>query len=279
MRKILISNLLTAVLALPLCSPAAAQETRTLPAPAQQADPHSTTSAEIFGGADYEEGNYGSNAKVETASARIGIGLRKGRVRLAAALPYVRTTAPIDVVVSQGGLFGTPLLGSTTNQTVRTRREGIGDAVIEAAYDLPAAGFIASVGAGLKLPTASRSKGLGTGKVDYAVNAQIARPLRGGITPFAAVSYTLVGKPDGFAVRNTVAASAGTRLALSSRTSATVSYSYEQSASRALADRQSVGVGLGVGLGRNLQLGLQGDAGLSRGAPDLKLGVRLGAGF
>lgn len=279
MRRILISSTLTAMFVLPLSSPAAAQEGRTLPVAGPQVEHRSSTSAEIFGGVDYEEGNYGSSAKLETASAKVGVGLRKGRVRLAAALPYVRTTAPIDVIVSQGGLFGTPLLGNTTNQTVRTRREGIGDAVIEAAYDMPAAGFIASVGAGVKLPTASRSKGLGTGKVDYAVNAEIARPLRGGITPFAAVGYTLVGKPDGFAVRNTLAASAGTRLALSSRTSATVSYSYEQSASRALADRQSIGVGLGVGLGSKLQLGLQGDAGLSRGAPDLRVGLRLGAGF
>lgn len=274
MRKFMISGVLTAALALP--QPASAQEPSAL-------GPHETpkgrTTAEVFGGVDYEQGTYGTGAKVETASAKIGVGLRKGRVRLAAAVPYVRTTAPIDVVVSQGGLFGSPLLGSSTSQTVRTRREGIGDAAIEAAYDVPAAGFIASLGAGVKLPTASRSKGLGTGKVDYAVNAEIARPLRGGITPFAAVGYTLVGKPEGFAVRNKLAASAGTRIALSSRASAAISYSYEQSAARALADRQSIGLGLGVGIARKLQLGLQGDVGLSRGAPDVKLGLRLGAGF
>lgn len=279
MQKLIKFSVLAIVLFVPLATPATARDARNVPASGPEVSARRDSSAEVFGGVDYEQGTYGTGAKVETASAKIGVGLRKGRVRLAAALPYVRTTAPVDVVVSQGGLFGAPLLGSSTSQTVRTRREGIGDTSIEAAYDLPAAGFIASLGAGVKLPTASHAKGLGTGKVDYAVNAQLARPLRGGITPFAAVGYTLVGKPEGFAVRNTVAASAGTRIALSSLASAVISYSYEQSAARSLADRQSIGLGVGVGIGKRLQLGLQGDAGLSRGAPDAKLGLRLGASF
>ncbi len=228
---------------------------------------------------DYQQGDYGTGAKVETVSTSVGVALRKGRVRLAAAVPYLRTTAPVDVVVSQGGLFGTPLLAIGSNQTARTSREGLGDASLQASYDLPVAGFVATLGGGVKLPTASRAKGLGTGKVDYGVNAQVVRTLRGGITPFASVGYTILGKPDGFAVRNTFSGTAGTRVALSSRAFAALSYSYEQSASQALADRQSIGVGLGVALGRKLQLGLQGEAGLSRGAPDVKLGLRLGAGF
>lgn len=252
-----------------------AQELQPQPRPSASTD----QSGEVFAGVDYQQGDYGTGAKVETVSTSVGIAMRKGRVRLGAALPYLRTTAPVDVVVSQGGLFGTPLLASGGNQTVRTRREGLGDATLQAAYDMPVAGFSASLGAGLKLPTASRAKGLGTGKVDYAVNAQVARPLGGGITPFAAVGYTILGKPDDFAVSNTLSGTAGTRVALSRGASAALSYSYEQSASQVLADRQSIGLGLGIAVGRKLQLGLQGDAGLSRGAPDMKVGLRIGAGF
>ncbi len=252
-----------------------AQELKPQPEAAAKAD----RSGEVFAGFDYQQGDYGTGAKVETISASIGIAVRKGRVRLAAAVPYLRTTAPVDVVVSQGGLFGTPLLASGNSQTVRTRREGLGDATLQAAYDMPVAGFTASVGGGLKLPTASRTKGLGTGKVDYAINAQIARAVGQSVTPFAAVGYTILGKPDGFAVRNTLAGTAGTRVALSTGTSAVLSYSYEQSASRTLADRQTVGAALGVALSRNLRIGLQGEAGLSQGAPDTKVGLTLGAGF
>ena len=236
-------------------------------------------SAEVFAGVDYQQGDYGSGAKVETVSTSVGVAVRKGRVRLGAAVPYLRTTAPVDVVVSQGGLFGTPLFATGRNQTARTSREGIGDATLQAAYDITVAGVATSLGGGVKLPTASREKGLGTGKVDYALNAQVGRTFNGGITPFAAVGYTITGKPEGFAVRNTLSGTAGTRVALLQKASASLSYSYEQSAAQSLADRQSLGLGLRVALGRKLQLGLQGEAGLSRGAPDMKVGVRIGAGF
>ncbi len=275
MRKNQIVAIFLAAAALPMSTHAFAQGQEMEPRPS----PRDHQSGEIFAGVEYEQGDYGTGAKVETVSTSVGAAVRKGRVRLAAAVPYLRTTAPVDVLVSQGGLLGTPLLFSGNNQTVRTRREGLGDATLQAAYDMPVAGFTTSLGGGVKLPTASRAKGLGTGKVDYAVNAQVARALRGGITPFASVGYTMLGQPDGFAVRNTLSGTAGTRVALSSGASAALSYSYEQSASRALADRQSIGAGFGVALGHKLQLGLQGEAGLSRGAPDMKLGLRLGAGF
>jgi len=275
MRTSPIIAILLAATVLPISTQASAQAQALGPRPS----PRDDQSGEVFAGVDYQQGDYGTGAKVDTVSTSVGVALRKGRLRLGAAVPYLRTTAPVDVVVSQGGLFGTPLLASGSNQTVRTSREGLGDATLQAAYDIPIGGFATSLGGGVKLPTASRAKGLGTGKVDYAVNAQVARPLRGGITPFASVGYTILGKPDGFAVRNTLSGTAGTRVALSSRTSAALSYSYEQSASQALADRQSIGLGLGIALGHKLNLGLQGDAGLSRGAPDVKLGLRLGAGF
>lgn len=269
--------LFLAAITLPIAAQPAAQAQEVGPEP--RTSPPNDQSTELFAGVDYEEGDYGTGAKVETISTSVGVAARTGHLRLAAAIPYLRTTAPADVVVSQGGLFGTPLLADESSQTVRTRREGLGDATLQAAYDLPVAGFIASVGGGLKLPTASRAKGLGTGKVDYAVNARVERALDEGITPFASVGYSILGKPDGFAVRNTLSAVAGTRVALSERGAAALSYSYEQSASQTLADRQSVGLGLGVALGRKLQLGFQGEAGLSRGAPDMKLGLQFGVGF
>ena len=89
----------------------------------------------------------------------------------------------------------------------------------------------------------------------------------------------MLGKPEGFAVRNTLSATAGTRVALSTGASAALSYSYEQSASQTLANRQSLGLGFGVALGRKVQFGVQGEAGLSRGAPDMKVGLRIDAGF
>ncbi|WP_188449808.1 transporter [Sphingomonas psychrolutea] len=247
--------------------------------PEQQPTTSNNKAGEVFATVDYQQGDYGTGAQVETVSTTLGVAVRKGRVRIAASAPYLRTTAPVDVVVSQGGLFGTPLLASSGSRTERISREGLGDATLQATYDVPLAGLSASIGAGLKVPTASRRKGLGTGKLDYAVNAQIVRPIGKRISPFAAVGYTIVGQPQGFAVRNTLSASGGARVALSSRANAALSYSFEQSASTSLPNRQSLGLGVGVSAGRRLNLGLQTEAGVSKGAPAVKLGVRIGAGF
>lgn len=254
---------------------AAAQELVLRPRPSASPD----GSGEVFGGAEYRRGDYGTGAKVETVATTVGVSVRKGRVRFGVAVPYVQTTAPVDVVLSQGGLFGTPLLASGRTDTRRTKREGLGDANVQMAYGLPIAGFAASLGAGLKIPTASRSKGLGTGKADYFVNAQVSRAIGGRVAPFASVGYKIIGKPDDVAVHNVLSGSAGARVGLGHGVDGILSYSYEQSATRALTDSQSVAVGLGVTLRPKLRVGIQGEAGLSRGAADTTLGLMIGAGF
>lgn len=235
-------------------------------------------SAEVSTAIVYSQGNYGTEDKFETLSVPVSVAVSAGRFRLGASLPYVRTTAPVGVIVSQGGLFGTPLFA--TNQTTQERasREGIGDLTLQASVDLPVAGFFTSLGTTVKVPTASTAKGLGTGKVDYGMFGQVARPM-GPITPFATIGYTILGKPDGFDVRNTFGGSAGARVDFGRRTFAAVSYSYEQAATRGLADRQMIGVGIGTGLSDRLRISIQGDAGLSHGAPDTSIAARIGFGF
>lgn len=240
--------------------------------------PASNRSLELSTGVIYQEGDYGTDDKFETLSVPVGISVSKGRFHFGASIPYLHTTAPVGVIISQGGLLGTPLFA--TNQTTqgRTSRSGIGDLTLRAAVDLPVAGFATSLGTSIKLPTASTAKGLGTGKVDYSLTGQVARPM-GAITPFAAVSYTILGEPEDFDVRNTLGGSAGARVSLGRRAFAAVSYSYEQSATRTLADRQSLGVGIGAALTDSLRISLQGDAGLSQGAPDTSIAARIGFGF
>src|SRR3546814_10102648 len=79
--------------------------------------PRDNQATEVFVSLDYQQGDYGTDSKVETVSTSVGVAARIGRVRLGAAVPYLRTTAPVDVVVSQGGLFGTPLLAKDRKST------------------------------------------------------------------------------------------------------------------------------------------------------------------
>jgi len=136
----------------------------------------------------------------------------------------------------------------------------------------------AFVAGNVKVPTASREKALGTGEFDYGVTGQVSRQF-GRAIPFASATYTVVGEPEGFDVRNTLAASVGTQLVVSDASSVTVSYAYDGSASTDIANRQSVGLGVETGLSSNLRLGLEARAGVSADAPDARLGLRVGIGF
>lgn len=266
-----------ALLALPIAliaSSAFAQEQR--PAELSQEDAD-ITQFRLVAGADHATGEF-AGQEYETQSVSVGVGVTSGRFDASVTVPYVSTSAPEDLIVSQGGLLGTPLLASGQTETREVRRSGLGDVSVQASYALPLGDLNASVGGSVKLPTASREEGLGTGEVDLGLSANVSHRV-GDLVPFAGVGYTIVGEPEGFDVRNTLAGTAGSHVLLGGSSALSLSYNYEQSRTRDIGDRQSVGVGFGTNVASNLRLGVEGSAGLTENAPDTQLGVRLGIGF
>lgn len=262
-------------LILPLvAAPALAQDAADQTAPRQD---DTETEVTFLVGSDYVTGDI-NGQDYETTSVSAGIAARAGRFSLSATLPYVITSAPEELIVSHGGLFGTPLFSQPTTQTNTVTREGIGDLALQAGYQLPLGSVNAFVAGNVKVPTASREKALGTGEVDYGVSGQLSRRF-GDAIPFVTAGYTFTGEPEGFDVRNTVSGAAGSHFVLGRASLATLSYNYEQSASQEVNDRQSLGLGLATELASKLQLGVNARAGLSEDAPDASLGVSLGLGF
>lgn len=229
---------------------------------------------EISSGIDFESGDFGTQADIEKTTVPLTVNVEKGRFRASAQLPWVRVTAPANVIAPTGPL-GLPILIDPTRPSTRTTRQGLGDLRMNAAYDLPVPGFFASVRTGAKLPTASADKGLGTGKVDYSVGADVAKPL-GAVTPFAGVTYTIAGDPDGFDLRNSFSGRAGAAVRLGKATTAQVGYAFAQNPLEAGDDDQRVVGGLNAAVGKSLSLGIYGSGGLSDGAPDISGGVTLG---
>lgn len=253
-----------------LASPALAQQSA-----ASQSEPRESDSdVTLLAGADYVSGDL-NGQEYETTFVSAGVAARVGRLTLSASLPYVVTSAPEDLIVSQGGLFGTPLFAQPTTQTQRITREGIGDLSLQAGYQLPLGSVDAFIAGNVKVPTASREDGLGTGETDFGVSGQLSRRF-GDVVPFVSAGYTFTGEPEGFDVRNTLSGSAGSHFVLGRQSLATLSYNYEQSATQIVEDRQSVGVGLSTGLSPRLQLGLNARAGVSADAPDASVGMSLG---
>jgi hypothetical protein len=247
------------------------------PAVAQQrAEPVSrpgNARAEPSLGAEYETGGYGTGQRIKRRSAVAGARLVKGRVILSASLPYTQVDAPGNVVTGGGGLFGLPIIVDPTRPATHTRRRGVGDLRLGAAWVAPLKAVDLAAYGQVKLPTAKA--GLGTGKVDYAVGVEVSKPL-GAVTPFANVTHTMPGSPDGYRLRDTVAAQAGLSAALGSGISGQVAYGYAQSTAAALSDEQRLSMRLTTGVSSRLSLSVHGGAGLSKSAPDATAGVQLG---
>jgi opacity protein-like surface antigen len=262
---------LFAAAAAALSSPLAARQAENPAAEQQEA---SSTAVELTAGVEYQEGRYGTAGKVEMLSAPVALRVATGRLQFGATLPYVRTSAPGNVV-GGGGLLGLPPIVDPTRPATRQRREGLGDLKLAAAYTVPSSHIGLTFTGQVKVPTASAAKGLGTGEADYALGAEISRQF-GAVTPFGAIGYTLVGDPEGYDLRNSLSARAGAALQMSESLRGHVSYGYAQSTSPLVADERQILTGLHARLSQRLSLGVYGSAGLSEGAPDVGAGLQLG---
>lgn len=231
------------------------------------------TTIEFFSGAEFQQIELNDGRKVEKFSIPVAAQVTAGRMRVTAQVPYMRVKAPGDVVVPSGPL-GLPVLVDPAGPPEVSTREGIGDVRIDAAYQLPISGLNASVSGGVKLPTASTEKSLGTGETDYRLGADLSKTV-GAVTPFAGVSYTKVGDPADYDLEDTLAGHAGAAVRLGRSTSAHLGYSYEENASSLVDDQQRVFGGVNTALGSGLSLGVYGSAGVN-GPTDIGAGVSLG---
>jgi hypothetical protein len=262
-------SLIFAVAALPLAMPLAAQTAGTAERQAR-----SVPGAQLVTGLEYKKGSYGTSERLETFSAPNSLHVSKGQLQFSASLPYVRIDGPANLV-GGGGLLGLPIIIDPTRPGTRSRRQGIGDLRAAAAYTLPTSSVGMTFSGEVKLPTASRRKGLGTGATDLALGAELSKSI-GPVTPFVGLGYTLPGDPEGFELRNAVSARAGAAVQMSSNLRAHVAYGHAQSVSAEIEEERQISTGLNANLSNVVSLGVYGSAGLSETAPDIGAGIQLG---
>lgn len=251
-----------------------------LPAPvlAQQASPQSTkTSVELSTGIEYQQGTYGLHENIDLLSAPTTLNVRRGKLTFTASLPYVRFNAPSNVVAG-GGILGVPIIVPPTTTTERRTRSGIGDLRLTGSYALSTLPVGLTLSGQVKLPTASAGKGIGTGKTDVAVGGELFKRL-GRVTPYLDVDYTMPGSLAGYHLDDGLSGQIGAAVQLSKRVRGHLGYAYAQAISPALGDQQSLAAGINVGVTKTVTLAIYGDAGVSRGAPDILAGIQMGFGF
>ena len=241
-----------------------------LATPAAAAEPE----AEIAAGLEYQQGDYGTGERVETVTVRNTFRVQSGRAQFYVSLPWHRIEGPGNVS-GGGGLLG-PILTDPGRPAARTSRQGIGDLRVGAGYTLAVpAGIGLTVIGEAKLPTASASRGLGTGATDFTVGGEAARTF-GPLTLFAGVSYTLAGDPEGTRARDNVGARGGVAIQISPGLRGHVSYGEARGLSPFIENERQLSTGIDARLSERLSLGVSGGAGLSQRSPDIGASVRLG---
>jgi hypothetical protein len=168
--------------------------------PATQADDGNLA---VSLGLDYSSGKYGSQTTTETWALPLSMKYRTEvwSVRVSTAWLRVQNAGN---VTPDGDPLSAPGNTSTT--------EGMGDITTRLTYNLVDerthwAGL--DISGKIKFGTASTSKSLGTGKNDYALQAEFFKPMDKW-TPFLNLGYKWKGDPDAIVYRNVWLGSVGT---------------------------------------------------------------------
>lgn len=181
---------------------------------------------------------------------------------------------PEDNVVCDSG--GTP---ATAAVPVRSTESGFGDIIGSAIYTpIDSKGFVLDVIGKIKFATASDTKGLGTGKNDYALQVEAEQTIGKGFIHGGA-GHKWLGDPAGVNLRNVVYGSVGGGFKPTGDTTIGMTYDYSQSARSGGTAPQEISFYASQWFTKNIKLNGFVFKGLSDGSPDWGAGVNLGYRF
>jgi hypothetical protein len=255
-------------------------------------------------GGDYSTGKYGSSDKTNVFYMPFSAKYETGAFTYNLTIPWIRVTGPGDVVPGGFGGAGGAASGGTvvcinsgrgnckngggtivsgggggggTTTSTRSTESGIGDIVAAATYnaiDGGENGFVVDFTGRIKFPTASESKGLGSGKTDYAVQVNVDKNFG---APFvsAGLGYKVLGEPDGVSFDNVVYGSLGGGYKFSKSTEMGVSYDWATAAVNGATRPQEVSIYGSHYLSDNYKISGVLYTGLSNASPDVGGGFTL----
>jgi hypothetical protein len=224
-------------------------------------------------GAEWTTGKYGEPDKTDTLYVPFIVKHETGPWLLKATIPYIHTSGPANVIGAGADRVTIP--GAPAG---RRTVSGLGDIVGSAFYTLQdesKSGLGIDLGAKVKLPTASESKGLGTGELDYALQADFFKPLESALTLFGSLGYRWYGDPPGFNLRNVPYGTIGLSRRMSAETTVGVAYDYRPRISDGGAAVSEATGYWSQRLSREWKLQLYGLVGFADGSPDAGIGAVL----
>ena len=168
----------------------------------------------LTSGLDYSSGKYGGTQSTQILYIPLTGKYEVDRWAFKLTVPYVRITGT-GGVTRDTGVY-------KASGTTRTTASGLGDVVAGASYNLYASGvtnaLLVDLTGKVKFGTADETKGLGTGKTDYAAQVDIYKTVNQ-FTVFGTLGYKVLGSPAGTQLNNVSYGSLGSSYKFTPQTS------------------------------------------------------------
>ncbi len=269
-------------------------------------------------GGDYTSGTYGGADRTTITSSPVSAKYRTGPVTLRMSVSWLSVTGTGAVIPSglggighEGGggagggggggsvgVFGcaadnrrgarkpedngpcaTTAAGAAATATTRSTEQGFGDIVAAAVYHaVDTRGLLVDVTGKVKFATASETKGLGSGKNDYALQVEADKAI-GKAYINGGIGHKWLGDPVGISLRNVWYASIGGGFKPTADTTVGMSYDYGQAARSSGTAAQEISIYASQRLSKNIKVNGSVFKGLSDGSPDWGVGIGLGFNF
>jgi hypothetical protein len=185
---------------------------------------------------NYDTGKYGGPDRTDSVYIPFTLKRYYSEGDLSVTLPLLRQSSS-GQVTRVGGKPVRAVKGSVSAATAA--ESGLGDIMVRGSYiikrDGPRSFDLAAAGR-LKLPTANKNKGLGTGEIDQGAGFEFAKELTPGVSLLADGYYTIIGDLDGVDFNNEVSVDIGVSKTLRQNLSLTVLYATQSAITDGNAD-------------------------------------------
>ncbi len=218
----------------------------------------------------YYEGDYGTPSTTQIYYLPFYIKYRRDNLTL-------KATVPLLSVHSTGAILSGGTVVGSRGATTSTTESGLGDIWLEGRYRIRGIGTAPDIlpYAKIKLGTASRSSGLGTGENDYEGGVGFEWSVGTTVFPFADVGYRIVGSAPGLVLQNMATYDGGASVEMNRQNFLTGMFASHQSEQPGFPGAADAIVAWNYypQPGHGLQVYF--DKGLSNGSPNWGVGVGL----
>lgn len=221
----------------------------------------------VSSGADYSSGDYNDTSDTTMTFVPLSARYRQGDWSGKVSTGWLHIKGPGTVV--DGGVV---LPGGADRS-----ESGIADTWFSLTYGVaslpPELGFLDVTGK-LKIPTADKDKGLGTGEVDVALQVDYCYVM-GDLTPMLTAGYKVKGDPDGIELNDVLYLSAGLDWHCLDNAHLGASVDYQQASVNGVEDPVEISTYLSHEINDKISLAPYFYHGLSSSSPDIGLGVQV----